>query len=337
MQFDAALHHISVIIPTYNRPGPLIRTLYSLQEQTLSSFELLVVDNAADSKIKHMIAEFNLTARIKAHYIAHSCGGNSGARNRGVQEATGELLVYTDDDLTFDVEWLKAYDRAFADYPEMVASGGCVKPAWEEPPPKWLLEYIGDRSTFAILALMEPADHFTLSNEGFFASCNMAVRRSVFEWTGFHPEMFGAQTIGDGETGLQRDIAKQGGLIGCVPDAIAYHHILPSRMTVDYIRKWAWHRGGARMYARWHGKERTLTSLAKELIVIIRQYWRQWAQDFAVRHRRDPRAIDIQFRASLGWCKLNYVWWMITDPRVQTVLDMADFRPEHGVTMCLDS
>lgn len=318
---------VSVIIPTYNRPQALLQTLRSLQGQTLRDFEILVVDNAADPEIERMVAQFNQTARIKARYIAHDSGGNSGARNRGALEAKGDLLVYTDDDLTFEPQWLAEYHRHFSAHPEMVAAGGCVKPVWEEPPPEWLLEYIGDAKVFGILALMEPYSYFTPGN-GFFFSCNMALRRSVFDWTGFHPEKYSTQTIGDGESGLQRDIERRGGLIGYVPGAIAYHHIPPSRMTVDYIRKWAWHLGGAQMYERWWNQERRLTALTREVISIIRGYWRTWFKHCFARHRQHPEAIDVQFQATLGRCKLNYVWWMLTDPKVKSALDMTDFRPQ---------
>lgn len=53
---------ISVIIPTYKRPRILLQALRSLQEQTLPDFEIVVVDNAADSEVEKMVAEFNLTA-----------------------------------------------------------------------------------------------------------------------------------------------------------------------------------------------------------------------------------------------------------------------------------
>jgi len=318
---------ISAIITTYNRLQILLRALHSLQQQTLPDFEILVVDNAADSEVERMVAEFNRTARINACYIAHNFGGNAGARNRGALEAKGELLVYTDDDLTFDPQWLAAYDREFSCHAEMMAAGGCVQPVWEQQPPAWLLDYIGPQKVFPILALMAPSEHFTISQDGYFFGCNMAIRRSVFEWTGFHPELYGTQTIGDGESGLNQEIAAQSGLIGYVPDAIVYHHIPASRMTVDYIRKWAWHLGGSQMYGRWWNRKRSARSLTKEVLIIIRQYLRMWIKDPMVRRRQDPDAIDIQFQASLGWCKIYYIWWMLTDTKVQRALDMKDFRP----------
>ncbi|NQT90530.1 MAG: glycosyltransferase family 2 protein [Candidatus Omnitrophica bacterium] len=311
---------ISVIIPTYKRLDQLPKTLQSLQEQKLFEFEILVMDNAGEPATEKMIAELNRTAKIPIRYIVHTEGGNSGARNRGAKEAKGDLLVYTDDDVTFAPGWLMAYDKAFDAHPDMAAAGGCIKPAWETEPPRWLIEYIGDKKVFGVYSLMEPAQEFTLSNKGFFSSCNMAIRRSVFDRTSFRPEIFGTQTIGSGETGLYRALQKEGKLIGYVPDALVHHNIVASRMTVRYICRWAGHHGGCYMYIRWHNQKRNLSALAAEVVFIGRQHWRSWARAPLVRNRRDKKSIDTQYDASFGLCKLAYIWWMLTDPKVKKAL-----------------
>jgi glycosyltransferase involved in cell wall biosynthesis len=61
---------ISVIIPTYKRPRTLLQAWRSLQEQTLPNFEIVVVDNAADSEVEKMVAEFNLTAKHLGCYVS---------------------------------------------------------------------------------------------------------------------------------------------------------------------------------------------------------------------------------------------------------------------------
>lgn len=319
--------NIAVIIPTYKRPRTLLQTLASLQQQTVSDFEVLVMDNAAEPAAERAVAEFNETAKVKARYIPCAEGGNSEARNRGAKEARAELLVFTDDDLTFAPDWLAAYRRAFDEHPEMVAAGGRVKLHWEEPPPQWLLDYIGDRKVFHILAYMEPSETFTLGSDGWFFSCNMALRRSVFDRTGLRPEMRHGRTIGNGEAGLNGELSRKGELIGYVPDATVFHHIPPSRMTVGYIRRWAWHLGGSEMFERWWNRRRTAAGLGREAASIVRRYWRCWAKALWVKHRRDCKSIDVQFHASLGWCRLAYVWWMFADPLVKKALDQTSFRP----------
>ena len=318
---------VSVIIPTYKRPRTLLQTLASLQGQTRTDFELLVMDNAGEAGLAEVVGEFNRTAKVKARLIVHPTGGNSEARNRGAREASGDLLLYTDDDLTFCPGWVEAFREPFARHPEMVAAGGCVRPFWEKPPPRWLRDYMGKAHSFAILALMEPWPEFTLGEKTFFYSCNMAVRRQVFGWAAFHPEIIGTQTVGSGETGLQYEFRRRGLPVGYVPGAIAYHHIPPHRMTVQYIRRWAWHLGGCEMYESWRGRPRPWAALAREALGIARRHRRSWLKDFWVLYRRDREAIDTQFDASLGWCKLTYLWWMLTDGKVRAALDGPHVPP----------
>lgn len=318
---------ISAIIPTYKRPQLAMRALRSFQAQLLEPFELIVVDNAADPSLQEQIEQFNARARIPGVYVPEPRLGLHHARHAGVRAASGDVLVFTDDDATFSPGWLTAYAEAFAAHPDMAAAGGPVRPVWEQAPPQWLLDYMGDAKIFGILSLMEPWDSFRLSTDGFFFGVNMAIRRHVFNWTGFHPELVGSRTIGDGESGLNAEISSRGDLIGYVPEAVVYHHIPASRMDVRYIRRWAWHLGGAYMYRRWRGRARSTPALFKEALSIARLHLKYWIAGYVVRPRRDPRSIDIQFNASLGWCKLTYLWWMLTDPTVKTALDKRDFRP----------
>lgn len=340
--------NISVIIPTYNRPKSLHQALQSLMQQWLADLEILVVDNAADPKIERLVEEFNQAfieddgscsndskrneasnqkARRKARYIPEPRLGLHNARHAGVRAAKGDIMVFTDDDATFNPRWLDAYVAAFAEHPEMIAAGGPVRAVWEKPPPRWLLEYMDGSKSFPIFSLRELYQEFRIGKGDVFFGVNMAIRRSVFEKTGFHPELVGTRTIGDGESGLGNDIIRQGGLIGYVPQAVVYHHISSSRMSVPYIRRWAWHLGGAEMYGRWRHRRRGLLAIAKEAMRVIGDYWRNWLRAYLVRQRRDREAIDLQFQASLGWSKLVYLWWMLTDPLVQQALDMSDFRP----------
>jgi glycosyltransferase involved in cell wall biosynthesis len=339
---------ISVIVPTYKRPDSLPRTLGSLQFQMFEDFEILVVDNGADPAVARQVEAYSQVEgksngglfhvshankasgknrRVRMQYLSESRLGLHHARHAGVRAASGDILVFTDDDATFEPGWLAAYAEAFAEHPEMVAAGGPVLPVWEQPPPQWLLDYVVDKKRFGPLSIMEPHHEFRLPMEGSFFGVNMACRNQVFQSLGFHPELVGRRTIGDGEAGLNEDIVKSGGLIGYVPEAVVYHHVPSERQTLAHIRKWAWHLGGGQMYMRWRNRKRGLRALAREVVKIVREYRFEWFKDFLVRHRQDPEAIDIQFQANLGWSKLNYIWWMITDTTVKAALDLSDFRP----------
>jgi glucosyl-dolichyl phosphate glucuronosyltransferase len=244
---------MTVIIPTFHRPDSLMRAIRSLQEQTYMDFEILIADNAADPEVEQLMTEFNATADRRARYIQVPNLGLHNARHAAARAANGGVLVFTDDDASFDPGWLQAYAEAFDEHPAMSAAGGPVRPIWETPPPEWLLEFIGDSRVFSYLSLMEPYKDFRIDPKGFFFGVNMAIRRQVlFDLGGFNPEAFGDSWLGDGETGLNSKLWERGMLIGYVLNAVVYHHIPAQRMTVEYLCHRRANEGACTEYATFH-------------------------------------------------------------------------------------
>jgi glucosyl-dolichyl phosphate glucuronosyltransferase len=246
---------ISVIIPTYKRPQLLQRALDSLREQTFSDGEILVVDNEANVSVESLISKVQPGHRLPIRYVAESNLGLHHARHAGARAARGEILLFSDDDATFDRGWMSAYAESFDRYPEMAAAGGPVRPLWEGSPPQWLLklqESYGGRS-FPMLSLMERGPDFCLAPQGVFFGVNMAIRKSVlFEVGGFNPEAFGEVWLGDGESGLNYKLWDRRLPIGYVPGAVVHHYISAERMTVDYLRRRMANEGACAMYTRFH-------------------------------------------------------------------------------------
>ena len=320
---------ISVIIPTYNRPRTLLQALRNLQEQRLPDFEVLAVDNAADSKIQRMIAEFNRMARLPASYLQEPRLGLHHARHAGARVAKGELLVFADDDASFDPGLLIAYAKAFADHPEMAAAGGPVRPIWEEPPPEWLLEFMGDAKTFGCLSLMEPYDQFRLDTEGFFWSVNMAIRREIlFAVGGFHPEAFGDVWLGDGESGLNRKLRERGMLIGYLPEAVVYHHIPPQRMAVEYLCQRMANQGASDMYTLFHRGVLSRLDLFNHVVGIAVRNGMIWLAALLLKGRTDTRSLRIQLRAAKTQSQLRYVGRLLLDKSFQKFVLKKDWLNE---------
>ena len=106
---------VSVIIPTYGEPIYLEKTINSVQNQTLTSWELYVVDdNNPDSearkKTEKIVAPFLLDSRI--HLLKHPRNLNgANARNTGIREATGKYIAFLDSDDEYMPERLqKCFD-----------------------------------------------------------------------------------------------------------------------------------------------------------------------------------------------------------------------------------
>ena len=84
---------VSVIVPTYNRPGFLARALASIRSQTYQDYEIIVVNDGG----KGVMRLCDLFGKV----INLRHGENQGlpaARNTGIQAAQGWLIAYLDDD-----------------------------------------------------------------------------------------------------------------------------------------------------------------------------------------------------------------------------------------------
>src|SRR4030042_3432769 len=96
---------ISVTIPTYNERGVLEECIESLGAQTHPDFEIIVVDDGSTDGTLEILKNLSKTLdNFKFFKQAH--GGPGLARNFGVKEAKGGVLVFVDAEMTFDKEFL---------------------------------------------------------------------------------------------------------------------------------------------------------------------------------------------------------------------------------------
>ena len=132
--------HITVLICTRNRAEQLRRTLEAATaiETPGTSWELLVIDNGSSDHTPEVVESF--AERLPIRRVSEPQAGLSNARNRGVAEANGSYICWTDDDVLIDPHWLSAYAGAFAHHPEAAYFGGPIELVLEEPTPSWFRE-----------------------------------------------------------------------------------------------------------------------------------------------------------------------------------------------------
>ncbi len=117
---------VSVIIPTYGEPVFLRKAIKSVQAQTLTNWELFVVDDNnpdtnARNKTESILDEFKEDLRI--HYLKHPKNLNGAvARNTGLAEATGKYIAFLDSDDEYMPERLKKCYEAMKNQAEKVAA-----------------------------------------------------------------------------------------------------------------------------------------------------------------------------------------------------------------------
>jgi glycosyltransferase involved in cell wall biosynthesis len=133
---------LSVIICTHNpRRDYLERTLIALRSQTLpqEQWELLLIDNASRQPLTE---EWDLTWHARARHVREEELGLTPTRLRGISEATGELLVFVDDDNVLDEHYLECALELAGRFPYVGAFGGATEGEHEIPIPAHLEYFV---------------------------------------------------------------------------------------------------------------------------------------------------------------------------------------------------
>jgi glycosyltransferase involved in cell wall biosynthesis len=89
---------VSIILPTYNRASFLPEALAAIQAQTWTDWELIVVDDGSKDDTQQLIPELTGNWRQRVRYIHQENQGPAAARNRGIQDATGDYYAFYDSD-----------------------------------------------------------------------------------------------------------------------------------------------------------------------------------------------------------------------------------------------
>ena len=141
---------ISVVIPTHNQEERLRLVLCGLAKQTLGSecFEVLVVDDGCTDGTRQMLEEVEASNLRSIALMAHQ--GRNQARNKGIESAEGELVVFLDGDALPGPELLSRYLEAYQRYGSRVVLCG-----FQYSLPD--LEYFQDPQTGSLMELPLPS------------------------------------------------------------------------------------------------------------------------------------------------------------------------------------
>ena len=228
--------HASIIVCTYNRCQSLRETLASLDDLNTRGLdvEVIVVDNNSRDGTRKVFEEWRRDTPLHAQYLFECQQGLSFARNAGVAKSRGEIVAFTDDDVTLDPDWIGALVAAFRKT-GAAAVGGKILPKWPAPVPRWLTEDL-----YSYLALLDLGEAPKILDEPYIYGANFAVRRRWMERNSFSTTLGRVGTslrIGE-DTALLVDIMRQGGKLVYWPCAVVHHRIEESRLTKTYFRRW---------------------------------------------------------------------------------------------------
>ena len=180
---------VSVIIPTYEREEVLCQTLRQLLDQDRPPDEILVVDQTPVHQPETATFLNQLRAEGRIRVLHQDTPSASLARNRGILEATGDILIFLDDDILIEKGFIGIHLENFHDSEVAAVTGaiwsenGVTLPPVRELPAKAKREPLG---------WMEMPPSLTFRTEKILLlSGNCSVRRSVARQVGGFDENYG--------------------------------------------------------------------------------------------------------------------------------------------------
>jgi len=218
---------ISVVICTRDRTDYLEVCLEAIQRLEYENLEVLVVDNAPSNERTRELVRENFPG---FRYVLEPRPGLNWARNRGIEEASGEIIAFTDDDAVVDGGWAQAIAMVFMEAPEAMAVTGLVVPYELETEAQILFERYGgfgrgfERRWFHAAQEKNLSGDFRGSGK-YGTGANMAFRRQLFEKIGvFDPALdVGTVTNGGGDLEIFYRTLREGYILVYEPCAIVRH------------------------------------------------------------------------------------------------------------------
>ncbi len=245
----------SVIIATHNRPDSLPRLIESLApEMGAGTREIIIAENGTPAPIRLALEAPPLT------HLHDPRAGKCRIQNRAIANASGEILVFLDDDLAVAPGYLGAVEDFFDTHREFAGMKGRILAA-EDPDRK-----VGPMAVYLDLPIADHGDD-VVEVRGVLGA-NMAFRADAMKQVGPFDERLGPGACGhEEETEMSQRMRRAGYRIGYAPKALVYHEVDPSRANRERFIRIARERGRCRML---HEKHSATDVISKNAIAWMR-------------------------------------------------------------------
>jgi glycosyltransferase involved in cell wall biosynthesis len=271
---------VTVAICTWKRADLLEQTLTGLAQMAVPAgltWEVLIVNNNSPDHTDAVVARHVQAGRLPIVALHETSQGLSHARNCALRHACGQWILWTDDDVLVEPDWLSAFVTATQRHPDAVALGGKVEPWFPTPPDADLLAAFPALANGFCGVDHGPIERPLLAHEKIFGA-NMAYRRSATQELRFDPHLgrSGTKQAGGEDVSFLHQARATGLPVMWVPTLRLRHYVEPTRMTLDYARRLnidTYHQAPLRWDAapQWAGVPRWL--LKQWLLTRVRSWW----------------------------------------------------------------
>lgn len=240
---------ISVIMCTYNRSAILARSLQQMcaMDFTGVSVEIIVADNNSTDNTREVVDGFR--QRLPIQYCFEPVQGQNAARNAALRVAAGDLLLFTDDDILVNEDWLREWSRGVGRWPKHDLFGGAILPEWPGEVPGYLADLPFRDMAYCILDPQQEEGPFAKDGPW---SGNLGIRHTVFRQQGcrFNQEVGprpGDYIMGS-ESELLLRLKKAGHVPIFLPRVGVRHVISESQLTPQWLYGRSFRYGRAMWY-----------------------------------------------------------------------------------------
>jgi len=268
---------ISIIICTRNHAESLKQTLLAIAACAVPADlagEVLVVDNGSTDETRDVVLEAQLS-KLSLLYIEEPIPGQCHARNRGLDHATGRVILYTDDDVRPPLDWIEGMCRPILSGEADAVAGGVQIAAHLER--EWLKGPL--RGYVASTDMLDPLQPSRM------VGANMAFSRSVLDKVSGFDEALGPGALGfEDETLFSHQLLSAGYRLVNRLDVEVEHHFDSSRLTRASMLQIARRAGASYAYVAYHWKHdliaRPLNQWIKAALGLISWRGRHWSAWF---------------------------------------------------------
>jgi glucosyl-dolichyl phosphate glucuronosyltransferase len=292
---------VSVLLATYKRDEILKNTLNSLTRLAPAAFsyEIIIIDNNSSPETRLLVESYQHQAPIV--YLAEPKSGKNSALTTGLSQATGKLLVFTDDDIIADRHWLNELYAGVARHPGAQLFGGRIIPKYPE---NHLTKESGiDFEHWFLRSALVIADWQQAEGPiraGHIWGPNMAVRRSVFEsGIAFNPDIGprGNDYVMGSETEFLHRAFGAGYKCIYLPYALVHHQIREEQLTLEWMRARAFRSGKGQAALSGTGHLKCIGGVPrylykKYLLCILRKVFLGWTMN---QKQKFSAAMDLEF------------------------------------------
>ena len=114
---------VSIVIPTFNRASLLEECIISILKQSYTDYEIIVIDDGSTDNTLEILGKYAQVYKQKIIFVEQERKGPAAARNKGISLARGEIILFIDDDVVTDKDWIKYIISDFSQ-PDVGIVGG---------------------------------------------------------------------------------------------------------------------------------------------------------------------------------------------------------------------